>query len=203
MKYPVRQFVSLEVALKALEPFVRDASQLQSGKPFNNFGEMRPREAWANWLVCIAANSTGEKDLTFTSDPIGGDGIIIDKKTCDVFPTEHIMVSRHGSEGKGTQTLVVAAIAQKQGKGGAAYASGKTLIVFLDSGSGEWFPNRTAKALPKPLDFAAVWVVDFQGVKDGCYTYGVTLLDVGNGDAPIWVIRVAADFGSWTVSRVQ
>ena len=54
-------------------------------------------------------------------------------------------------------TLVLAAVAQKQGKGGAAYASGKTLIVFLDSGTGEWFPNRAAKALPKLVDFAAVW----------------------------------------------
>jgi hypothetical protein len=116
MKYPVRQFVSMKAALKELEPYVRDSGQLQSGKPFKNFGEMRPREAWANWLVCATINSTGEKDLTFTTDPIGGDGIIIDKKTNDVFPTEHVMVSRHRTEGQDTQTLVLAAIAKSKGK---------------------------------------------------------------------------------------
>jgi hypothetical protein len=203
MRYPVRKFVSMEAALMELEPYVRDGRQLQSGKPFKNFGEMRPREAWANWLVCATINSTGEKDLTFTTDPIGGDGIIIDKKTNDVFPTEHVMVSRHGAQGQDTRTLVLAAVAQKQGKGGAAYASGKILIVFLDSGTGEWFPNRAAKALPKLVDFAAIWVVDFQGIKDGSYTYGITLLDVSGGNAPICVVCIAEDFGSWLVSQVQ
>jgi hypothetical protein len=39
---------------------------------------------------------------------------------------------------------------------GEPYASGKTLIVFLDAAVGEWFPNRVARALPDPLYFATV-----------------------------------------------
>jgi hypothetical protein len=45
--------------------------------------------------------------------------------------------------------------------------------------------------------------VDFQGIKDGSYTYGVTLLDVSAGNTPICVVRIAEDFSSWVVSQVQ
>ena len=41
MKYPATQFKSLTVALKELEPFVRNGVHLQSGRPFENFGQMR------------------------------------------------------------------------------------------------------------------------------------------------------------------
>jgi hypothetical protein len=34
------------------------------------------------------------------------------------------------------ETLILKAIDQKGNKGGAAYAAGKTLIVFLDAGAG-------------------------------------------------------------------
>jgi len=205
MKLPVRQFKSMEVALKELAPFVRDPRHLQSGKPFKNFGGMLPREAWANWLVCVAVSSTSDMDLTFTTtiDPVGGDGNIVDKKTGEVFPTEHVMVSQHGAEGKDSQTLILDAIARKQAKGGLAYASGKTLVVFTDSDTGEWFPKRVVKALPTPLDFDAVWVVGFQSVKEGSYIYGVTLLDVSQGIAPICIVRIAEDFGSWEVTQIQ
>src|SRR5262249_19889180 len=63
------------------------------------------------------------------------------------------------------ETLILKAIDQKRDKGGAAYAAGKTLIVFLDAGAGTWFPNRVARRLPDPLHFAAVWVVPCKGLK--------------------------------------
>jgi hypothetical protein len=41
MKYPVTRFRGLAVALKELEPFVRNGQHLQTGKPFQKMGGMR------------------------------------------------------------------------------------------------------------------------------------------------------------------
>jgi hypothetical protein len=76
MKYPVTRFKSLAVALKELEPFVRNGQHLQTGKPFKKMGGMRSREILANWLLCVAINSTETRELEFSSDPVCGDGLI-------------------------------------------------------------------------------------------------------------------------------
>jgi len=77
----------MEVALKTLEPYIKDATHLQTGKPFQNFGDMRSREAVVNWLLCATINAFDQRKLSF--DLIGGDGIIDDEKSGDIFPTEH------------------------------------------------------------------------------------------------------------------
>lgn len=172
MKYPVKRFKNMEVALKQLEPFVKNAAHLESGKPFENFGGMRSREILANWLLCATINAIDKRRLTFSSDPIGSDGIVQDDATGETWSTEHVMVPRQsGGENAEAQALILAAIEQKRNKGGAPYASGKTLVVFLYAGIGAWHPNRVAGALPKPLHFDAVWVVGLQKVEDGAYTY--------------------------------
>jgi hypothetical protein len=94
MKYSVRRFKSLAIALKELEPFIRNGQHLQTGKPFEKFGDMRSREILANWLLCVAINSTDNRELTFSSDPVGGDGIICDSATGETWSTEHVMVLR-------------------------------------------------------------------------------------------------------------
>jgi hypothetical protein len=101
------------------------------------------------------------------------------------------------------ETLILKAIDQKGNKGGAAYAAGKTLIVFLDAGAGTWFPNRVARRLPDPLHFAAVWVVGLQGVEASEYVCGVTNLDLVEGNAPTLLVRIKKDFGAWEVTRTQ
>ena len=94
MKYPVARFKSLAVALKKIEPFIRNGEHLQTGKPFAKFGGMRSREILANWLLCAAMNSASVGELTFSSDPIGGDGII-----CDVRDGRDLADrARHGAE---------------------------------------------------------------------------------------------------------
>src|SRR5437763_348436 len=151
MKYPVVRFKDLEIALKELEPFVRDGNHLRSGKPFKNFGGMRSREVLANWLLCVAINSAENRQLMFSSDPVGGDGIIQDGATGQTWPTEHVYIPRREAlEELDGKTLILEAINQKREKGGKAYASGKTLVVFLDAGAGEWFPNKVARELPDP-----------------------------------------------------
>jgi hypothetical protein len=204
MKYPVTQFKSLAAALKEIEPFVRSGQHLQTGKPFEKFRGMRSREILANWLVCVATNAATEGKLTFCSDPIGGDGIICDTATGETWPTEHVMVPRlRAGQTDDAETLILKAIDQKRHKGGAAYAAGKTLIVFLDAGAGIWFPNRVARRLPDPLHFAAVWVVGLQEVEKGKYVYGLTNLDLTEGNAPTLLVRINEDFGAWEVTRTQ
>ena len=166
MKYPVTRFKNLEVALKEIEPMVRDPRHLQTGKPLEKFGDMRPREMLANWLLCATFEAIEKRELMFYSDPIGGDGIIRDEATGDTWQTEHIYVSQH-STGPDAKALILDAINHKQANG-AAYCRGKTLVVFLDTpAAGRWFPNEVAKALPSPLLFAAVWVIGFSTVQDG------------------------------------
>jgi hypothetical protein len=204
MKYPVVRFKTMEVALKEMEPFIRDGIHLQSGKPFQKLGGMRSREALANWLLCAVMTATGQRNLTFSSDPVGGDGILIDSNTDETFQAEHVMVPRlKGGENADAHSLVLDAIEQKRTKGGKAYASGKTLVVFLDAGAGEWFPNRVAKALPQPLHFDTVWVVGLQGIDDGEYVYGVVSLDLSAGKAPTFLVRLSKDFTDWTVYQSQ
>lgn len=144
MKYPVRRFENLELALKEIEPFVRNGVHLQTGKPFKQLDGMRSREVLANWLLCATVNAVEDRELTFSSPPIGGDGIIQDGATSDTWPTEHVMVTRDGAgEGDDAESLILKAIDHKRLKGGAAYAEGKTLVVLLDAAAGEWYPTKS------------------------------------------------------------
>jgi hypothetical protein len=205
MKYQITRFKSLKLALKQLEPFIRDGKHLQTGKPFKRFGELRSRELLANWLVCAAINSLHQTErLTFSTDPLGGDGIIRDTETERTWPTEHILVPTVNSGEVDVEALILEAIGKKHSKGGAAYASGKTLIVFLNAGGGKWFPNKVATRLPEPLHFEAVWVVGLDEIPEaGEYSYGVTRLDLSQGNAPTWRVRIAKDFDAWQAEPVQ
>jgi hypothetical protein len=204
MKLSVTHFKSPEIALKELEPFVRNARHLYAGKPFGRFGDLRSRELWANWLICSVLNAGLKRaSYTFTSDPQGGDGIIYDTETEVGWPTEHVMVPK-ATSGKAVYvpTLILAAVSKKQAKGGSAYARGKVLVVFLDAGLGEWFPNQVARQLPK-MDFKEVWVVGLHGEVTDEYVYGVTQLDISGGNAPTCLVRINATFDAWEVKRIQ
>ncbi|MEO8631633.1 MAG: hypothetical protein ABI612_26595 [Betaproteobacteria bacterium] len=205
MKYQVIRFKSLTVALKELEPFIRIGEHIQTGKPFDRFRGLRSRELLGNWLLCVVANSVTQPDrLSFSSDPLGGDGIIYDSVTEATWPTEHVLVPKaRDGELQDVEPLILKAIARKQSKGGAAYASGKTLVVFLNARGREWLPNRVAGQLPTPLLFEAVWVVGLQSVEAGEYVYGVTRLDLSRGNAPAWRVRIGKDFDAWKVEAIQ
>lgn len=206
MKARVTRFKSLEVGLKELEQFVRDGAHLQTGKPFKRFGGLRSREVLANWLLCVVANSSYDTErFTFTTDPSGGDGLLHDTLTGKSLPTEHILVPAVPRlKPSSIEAEILRAIGKKQNKGGPAYASGKTLVVFLNSGGGEWFPNKVARQLPVPLHFDAAWVVGLQGVEEtGQYVYAVSLLSLSPGNAPSWLVSIAPDFNSWQVETVQ
>lgn len=165
---------------------------------------MRSREAVAHWLICAAVTSTGQRDLTFTSDPIGGDGILLDVNSGDTFQAEHVIGPRHkGGRDIDPHKSILDAIEHKRAKGGAAYANGKVLVVFVDAQTGEWFPNRIAKALPAPLHYDEAWVASLQTAQYGEYVYGVTALDISGGDAPTYIVTIDKSFSGWTVKQTQ
>jgi hypothetical protein len=204
MKYPTTRFKSLQMALIELEPFVRNPKSLFTGRGLKQFGGMRPREMWANWLVCAVYGFDQEVPLTFCSDPVGGDGIFLNTETGETLPSEHVMVPPpRANDRDDIETRILKKIDLKRNKGQMAYASGKTLVLFVEGGNGEWSANKVAKRLPEPLYFAVVWVVGLQRVVAGEYEYAVTSLDLSHGNAPTWIIRIAKDFDSWAVRRIQ
>src|ERR1700730_16995399 len=98
MKLKVTKFKSPEVALKELEPFIRDGRHLYTGRPFERFGDLRSRELTANWMICAVLNAGRPTNrFTFTCDPQGGDGIIYDREEEIGWPTEHVMVPKAAS----------------------------------------------------------------------------------------------------------
>jgi hypothetical protein len=108
-----------------------------------------------------------------------------------------------GDEPPDVEALILKAIEGKQKKGGAAYAFGKTLVVFSNAGnSARWFPNKVVKRLPA-TDFAAIWVVGLHLVEDGHYVYGVSELDACTGIAPTWLVYIAKEFDCWEVVPFQ
>jgi hypothetical protein len=209
MRHSVKRFKSLAVGLKELEPFIRSGEHLESGRPFKQLAGMRSREAVANWLLCAVANfEHGSERMSFTSDPTGGDGVIHDSVTQETWQTEHVMVRQKvfGEQkaiANSAESLILEQVMSKHGKGGAEYAKGKHLIVFLYSGLGEWFPNKVARSLPHPLLFEDVWVVGLHGPVVDEYVYSVSRLDLSDGDAPTWLVKIGRDFNSWAVSKVR
>lgn len=204
MSYQTTRFKSMAVALCELEQIIKSPVLLETGKPLKQFGDARPRELVANWMICAAANAeeheVGER-MAFHSDPVGGDGIIVDTKTGETWPTEHVLVPMPRTASlPNIEASIAKAVSDKQ-KGDAAYATGKTRVVFLNSG-GEWKPTRVARNLPAH-DFGAVWVVGLCSAKDGEYVYGVANLHLEIGHAPAWTVHIAQDFGSWSVERKQ
>jgi hypothetical protein len=206
MKQHVRRFKSLAVGLKEIEKFIRRPELLHTGRPLKGLGGMLPREVVGNWLMCAVLSFEKGQPWCFTSDPTGGDGIIYDPIAEQPWPTEHVIVMPAGvEETRDTDTLILDAVKAKEAKG-AAYARGKTLIVFLDAGLGEWKPNAVTRKLP-PGHFKNVWVVSLNGlVERGRYTYGVTCIRTGlnpAGNAPIWLVQIHEAFESWEIERIQ
>jgi hypothetical protein len=202
MKHDATRFKDLKVALKEIEPLIRDPRHLQTGKPFEKFGGMRPREMVANWLLCAAIQAVEGHEMMFYTDPLHGDGIIRDEATGQTFPTEHVYVSQY-STGPNAQTLILNAINHKQAWKDA-YAAGKTLVVFLDTPAvGQWYPTSVARVLPNPLHYAAVWVVGFSKLEGEDYIYGLTMLDPSQENAPAVLVRIHKEFDAWEVVQIQ
>lgn len=202
MKYSVTSFKNLEVCIKELKRFIHDGECLETGRPFKQFGGLRSREMLACWLLCVVFSFEQKSNrFRICTDPQGGDGIIYDTMKKKALLTEHILVSRSNNELCDIEHLILKHVEKKQNKGGAAYASGKALIVFLNKAGDKWCPNRVARKLPQQLDFASIWVIGLQRVIEDEYYYNVTKLDTNR--SPVWRIKINKNFDAWEVSRIQ
>jgi alkylhydroperoxidase family enzyme len=109
-----------------------------------------------NFVVLISFEEEGAR---ITTDPEGtvGDGIIYDTVTERACPMEHVLARRTARDkGLDADTLILRAVRNKQKKGGAAYASGKTLVVLLEDGE-VWFPNKS------PSCYRGSWILRLYG----------------------------------------
>jgi hypothetical protein len=205
VKARVTKFKSLPIALKEIEPFVRNGSHLLSGAPLKKFGGLRSREILANWLLCAVLNASEEDtSFTFTSDPQGGDGVIYNSATEHSWPTEHVMVPPKSKIG-GDETIedrIAMAVALKV-ENGSHYARGKTLIVLNESGAGLWYPDRALAKLPV-YAFDDVWVIGLQDADNNKYKYTVTQLTLTpTPRATSWRVQIAETFDAWEVEGLS
>ena len=201
MEFDVTRFKSLAIALQELAPFIRSGQHLLTGATFAQFGKLRSRELLANWLLCAAADTfTADHRFAFTTDPLGGDGVIVDELTGETWPTEHVLAYPGPGQPAPADgnAFLLKMIMHKHGRG-AGYATGRTLVVLAEN-MGSWNPTTLARMLPDPLLFDAVWVVGLHTADTAGYHYDVARLDLSRGVAPVWRVDIAPDFASWTVS---
>lgn len=202
MRQDVTTFKTLKTCIKELERFIRDGNHLETGRRFKKFGNLSSSEVLGCWLLAaVLCHEAKSKKIRICTDPQGGDGTLYDTEEKQSYPIEQVMVTRWGEVDKDTEGLILEQIEKKQNKGGKAYATGKTLVVFLNRKGESWNPNRLAKNLPKELDFDDVWVVGLQEVIDDSYSYNVTQLNADR--CPIWRVTIDESFQAWEVMRIQ
>lgn len=200
MKYPVKQMKDLASGLKELEPYIRHGRALQVHPEFKSI-KQRPRELLGNWLLCaVGCAERGEEMLVISEDPLGGDGLIVERDTGMQMLMEHVYVP----PGEGDFSERVEKAIEHKVQKGPGYAAGRTLVVFSDA-TGKWFPNRVARAISGKHNFNAIWVaaLNAAAIAEGHYAYDVAELDVSAGDAAVSRVTIAGDFGSWRVDRIQ
>jgi hypothetical protein len=198
----IQQIRDLKVVLKDFEGMIKNPHFLRVGRPIKNF-RLLPREAWANWLLCVVGNfQNGNDQLTFSEDPSGGDGVILNKRSREFMLTEHVFIPEpRTGDAKTVEDYMIMALEHKVKKG-ENYAKGKHLIIFSEA-IGWWYPNRVAKRIVGAHSFSSVWAVALQSGDENGYYYSVAQLVIDNANAPSWRVEIPFDFSDYGVIRVQ
>jgi hypothetical protein len=194
-----QQVKDLHIVLKDFEPMVKDPRFLRNGRKIPNFSVL-PREAWANWLLCVVLRDFFKRDIVFAEDD-KTDGVIFDKDIKQWFFTEHVSaLQTPGPHAilKG-EDRVLHAIQLKIDRG-LKYAKNKRLVVFIED-AGTWYPNRVARAINGKHGFDAVYCIGVSLITNKGYTYFVTQLD--HVVSPAWEVFIKDDFSDWSIKRIQ
>jgi len=197
----LQQIKDFKIALKEMEPYIKNPNFLIKGREFTNFS-LRPREAWANWLLCVVLRKLHGENITFTEDT-KGDGFIIDKNTRETIPTEHVSALENpfNKLPKG-EDRVINAINQKISKG-SDYAKGKWLVVFFD-GAGEFYRNKIRENIKGRHNFDAVYCIGLLISDENGYQYTVTEFRESSGDKSItFKVEINDYFTDWKISQIM
>lgn len=201
MKYKVKRLKSLAVALKELEPHIRDGRKIKSHPEFKSI-KQRPRELLGNWLMCAVANAErGAETIHIYSDPFDGDGMLVNSATDEKMFIEQVYA--RAEDGADAEALITKAFFLKAGKG-EEYAAGRTLVILSDA-SGSYFPNRLARQFKGKHHFMGVWLLglDAAAIAERRYTYTIADISGETELAPVWRVTLADDFSTWAVDRMQ
>lgn len=191
----------LRVALKDFEPMVRNPVHLWNGRDIKNF-KLRPREAWANWLLCAVLQKLIGTNITFAEDD-EGDGIIFDKLSGQIVPTEHVAALEIPKGKKlplGEQRIIDAI--QHKIERGPDYAVGKWLVVFFD-GAQKFYRNKIREAIYGKHNFVAVFCVGLLNSGPMGYEYIATEFRNSYGQRSVsFKICINNDFTGWEILQV-
>ena len=193
---------NLKVALKDFEFMVKNPKHLWNGRDISNFS-LRPREAWANWLICAVLSKHHGRDFTFMEDDIG-DGFIVDREKRGIFPTEHVSALDipKGKKLPTGEQRVIDALNLKIERG-HDYAQGKLLVAFFD-GAKEFFRSKIRESIFGKHNFEAVFCVGLLDSGQTGYSYIVTEFRDSFGDQSIThKVDINADFTAWQVTQVM
>jgi len=202
MKHKVKRLKDLAVALKELEPHIRDGRSIRTRREFKSIRQ-RPRELLGNRLLAAVACATrGEETVHIYEDPFPhGDGMLVDAVTDEKMFTEHVYA--RAEDGHDAEALVMKAFEHKA-KEGELYARGRTLIIYSDA-PGDIVVARLAAAIKGKHHFKSVWLLrpDAPSFADGKFVY--TVADLG-GDVekpPYFLVALSDDFTTWEIGQLQ
>ncbi|MBP6879463.1 MAG: hypothetical protein KBF62_01855 [Candidatus Pacebacteria bacterium] len=196
----IKQIKDFRIVLKDMEPYVKDGNYLIKGREFTNFS-LRPREAWANWLICVVLRKLQGDDITFAEDTVG-DGFLIDEKNSIYIPTEHVsaLENPHNRQPKGEDRIIEAI--NKKIKRGPKYAKGKILVVFFD-GAEEFFRNKIRESIKGKHQFISIFCVGLLTIDKNGYAYIVTEFKEEYGDKSLsFKVQINSDFTNWEISQI-
>lgn len=191
-----------KIILKDFEPMVREPVKwLLNGRDIPNFS-LRPREAWANWLLCVVLRKIHGEHITFAED-IKYDGIIVNKNTGELIITEHVsaLENVHNPQPKGEER-VINAINKKIEKG-SEYAKNKWLIVFFD-GAEKFYRNKIRESIKGKHNFGAVYCIGLLNSGENGYSYSVTEFKESSSDRSVtFKVDINADFTDWCIEQIK
>lgn len=197
----IKLIKDFKVALKDMEHYVKNPAFLIKGREFTNFS-LRPREAWANWLLCVVLRKLKGEHITFAEDPCG-DGFIVDKSTGEMIPTEHVSALENPlNELPKGEDRIINAINLKIDRG-SEYADGKWLVVFFD-GAGEFYRNKIRESIKGRHNFNAVYCIGLLTSSNDGYKYSVTEFRESSGDKSMtFQVEINSDFTDWKISQIM
>ena len=192
----------LRIALKDFEPMVKNPQFLWNGREIKNFS-LRPREAWANWLICAVLRKMHGREITFMEDD-AGDGFIVDKDLKLAFQTEHVSALDvpKGRRLPGGEQRIIDAINLKIERGDD-YAREKLLVVFFD-GAGQFFRSKVRESIFGKHNFEAVFCVGLLDSGASGYSYSVTEFRDSFVDQSVThKVEVNGDFTDWQITQIM